>query len=145
LKAAIHAIAPLEVTAVRTELAAMRSVADTLEHLPDNEARARVLKWVAEFFDVKTAKPGDSLPGAGAPPVQARSADPFLAVTALSSFFGPRPQVDELDGADEFEPLDWLNVEPAAAAPASETGRGVESMVHSFVADFQKLARDWQE
>jgi hypothetical protein len=137
MTATLHTLTPAE-RPVRTELAAMRSIAETLEGLPDNEARARVLRWAAEYFRVdQPERSSPPAPAAGLP--APRHADSDLAVAELSSYFEPRPE--PVNAAEEFgEP------EPKPdTAPAKEPDRGVLSMVHNFVAEFQKLARDWQE
>ena len=117
----------------------MRAIADALEHLPNDEARARVLQWVAEFFVVAPVAP----PRPAAKRGRARGTDPYLAVAELSSFFDAdrEPMAAPPDAADAFEAMDE---EPPAPDPAPQADQGVVSMVHSFVADFQKLARDWQ-
>ena len=139
MTAALEAITPPEICPVRTELTAMRSITAALEHLPSDEARARVLQWAAQFFEVRQAPaPAASQQPASRRFGQSRNADPYLAVAELSSLFGPRPSPAEVD---EFEPIDE---ERAAADAASDSDRSVASMVQSFVADFQKLACDWQ-
>ena len=131
MSATLFAISSAEPSAVRAELDSMRSVAEALEDLPDNEARARVLQWAAEFFDVTDAVASQALaPPANIPRSQAQfHKDPSLAVADLSSFFEDEPVLEEpvVDG----QVVDNAN-------------GGVASMLHRFVLDFQNLARDWQ-
>ena len=117
----------------RAEFAAMRSVGDALENL-DDETRARVLRWAAEFFGLKTVETlsvSVSMAETASPSPESVAADQFLDVSAseLESFFEPEdPAVSE-------------------SAPMSEqdTHQPVASMLHGFVADVQQLARDWQD
>jgi hypothetical protein len=108
----------------------MRAVAEALEHLPDAESRARVLKWAAEFFKITDVATSDPATPAAAVPVRAprTSSDPGLSVKELSSFFEDEAPTEE----------------PQPQAPTDAKG-GVTSMLKNLASDFQKLARDWKE
>lgn len=113
----------------------MRQIAEALDSLPDNESRTRVLRWATDFFDLKDVGVATASP-AREPLVRPSKAtghkDSALSVEDLSSFF-------------EDDPVDPDQMAVSAPAPAPEPKGGVVSMLHNFVADFQKLARDWQE
>ena len=130
MTATLHALNPVDKTPARAELAAMRAIADALDTLPDDAARARALGWAAEFFNLKDGGRALSHAAAHQTPLAGASpqSDPSLAVEDLSSFF-EREDVDP----------DQMAVTP------SEPKAGVRSMLQNFVADFQKLARDWQD
>lgn len=102
---------------VRVELMAMQKVGDALARLPDDTARQRVLKWAREVFQAEEEKP----------PVPA---DPYedLALGNAEEWF--QPALPEGTGASQ---------------DAADASQPVVSMIHGFVADFQKLARDWKE
>ena len=112
---------------VGAELAAMRSVGEALEHVRDDETRARVLRWAAESFGLSTA-PRVSPPAQPAlsPSVAAVDVDPNLAVSELEWLFAEK-----------------LTLPDPTPTSSSDPGQPVVSMIHGFVADFQKLARDW--
>jgi hypothetical protein len=104
------------------ELDALAVVGRTLAGL-EPAARDRVLRWVLERFD--RAQPG---PSRQAPTVAREVEDPTLSVDGVQLFAGRTAEGD-----------DGLTL----AAPA-DIPRDVESMVHSFVTDFQRLVVEWQ-
>ena len=127
-------VAGIEVTAeeVTAEIEAMRAIGAALRQLPDQAARARVLRWAAERFavDASAAEPlmASAAPmmttSEGADRLRSSANDPTLAVESLYDLF---PQLER----DQPQP----------------TGDHVphqESIVREFVTDFQRLARDWQ-
>jgi len=104
------------------ELDALAVVGRTLAGL-EPAARDRVLRWVLERFD--RAQPES----VRQPPAVAREVeDPTLSVEGVQLFAGRTSEGD-----------DSLTL----AAPATNP-RDVESMVHSFVTDFQRLVVEWQ-
>jgi hypothetical protein len=107
-----------------TELSAMQAIASALTSLPDGEARTRVLRWAAEHFDA------DMTPSVPQPETP-------QAATALQS---------------EGDPLNLDTIFDDGIAPSFTTRKPVRrsakppvvTALNNFVADFQKLARDWQ-
>jgi hypothetical protein len=121
----------------RSELAAMEGMSDLLARLPDAAARSRVLYWVDAIFRQDTpapvAMPAPTplhvvRPAAFQESKVDASADCSLSVGDLDDWF---------DNDSTPPPADRLP-EPVSTQPAV-------SMIHGFVVDFQKLARDWQE
>jgi hypothetical protein len=130
---------PHEHSDLRAELVAMQAVAEAVALLPA-AARARVLRWTAERFaaDGAHATMSTGADRAAIRPapaaltlVHARQAamnDPGLAVTGLETLF-------------ETEKMEEPGAPPEEPVATSE--QPVASMISHFVADFQKLARDW--
>jgi hypothetical protein len=112
------------------ELATMQKIATALAQL-DPAARVRTLQWLGQRFDVDVTP----VPQATAPPALAivsplrivpapvAVSDETLSVETLSDLFDPH----------ETEP-------PAATAPQSVTG-----LLSEFVAEFQQIAREWND
>ena len=112
------------------ELATMQKIATALAQL-DPAARARTLQWLGQRFDVDaTPVPQAAAPSAPAivsplriVPAPVAASDETLSVETLGDLFDPH----------EAEP-------PAETAPQSVTG-----MLSEFVAEFQQIAREWDD
>jgi hypothetical protein len=110
----------------QSEIAAMQAVAAALSSLPDAESRARVLRWAGEHFDAELVP---------------------TVVTALQPAAAP---IDEASQADPSDPenlgtlFDDGRSHGKTPGAAGEQPKSVVSSLQSFVADFQKLARDWK-
>jgi hypothetical protein len=147
---------------VRTELAAMRAIAAALEGLPDDDARARVIRWASDLFGVrKLAEAGSFDPAPANAPDTPAGPDASLAVSDLESFFEPTSRSrtphkefeDDRDvGIEGFEspqevapPQPPQPSGPVPVAAAAPRPKGVSSKLQGFVSDFQKLARDWRD
>jgi hypothetical protein len=119
----------------RVELAAMQGIADLLARLPDAAARNRVLQWVEGVFH--QAEPETFL--AAAPPLHI-----VWPVAIQESKVAVQDDSDLSVGSME----DWFENDDTPPAddrfPQVAKTQPVVSMIHGFVADFQKLARDWQ-
>ena len=147
----------------RSELAVMEGIAELLGQLTDEAAVGRVLQWVDSVYRqgepasvaaaVRTPTPAPVLAPAPAP--SPTLATPALAPAPVDPVLTEavwEPKVEALSDSDlRVDDLaDWFE-QPSASEPpnrpASETGatQPVVSMLHDFVSDFQKLARDWQE
>jgi hypothetical protein len=112
------------------EVEAMGEVARALAALPDAQSRARVLRWAMERYHL------DATPmAAPAVPVTTAVAGPdaSLEVDSLYDLF---PATHPADIDEESLSI----AEPAK--PAQESG--IESMIRGFVADFQRVALEWQ-
>lgn len=127
---------------VRAEVAAMQTIADAMAKLPE-DARGRVLRWAGELFgNVVLSAPAPT----AAPPASAAvpAGDADLAVADLVDFFDSTPVVDD-DLIDPAEGCSLVETAPANVEPASaKEDQPVVSMIHSFVEEFQKLAREWE-
>jgi hypothetical protein len=129
----------------QAELAAMEGISDLLTQLPDAAARKRVLHWLDAIFRQDAPAPAPMStrrPLHVVQPVVFRESNvnapenSSLSVGDLDSL-----SVEDFDDwfdNDRTPPPDDRLPEPASAQP-------VVSMIHGFVVDFQKLARDWQE
>lgn len=123
----------------RTEISVMQTVADQLARLQDGASRHRVLSWAEEIFGVKEAAP------AGGPSVQPVATPAQVAPLTMV----PRSATvaEEDDALTVGDLKDWFDV-PSPSDPddsrSPAADQPVVSMIHGFVEDFQKLARDWQ-
>jgi len=131
------------------EIEAIRAVGRALAQLPDAAARARVLRWAAERFQIDTAVTPAAAPTA---PVKAAAVDRpdlTLSMDGVHDLF-PAPRNQDQARAIESDLL-TLEAEPIAElAPQVKETTPVEiapesgSMLHDFVNDFQRLANDCQ-
>lgn len=127
---------------VHAEVAAMETIADAMAKLPE-DARGRVLRWVGELFGnvVLSAPATRSAPPAAA---SASTGDPDLALPDFSDFFGAT-SADDDDLIDPAEGCSLVETAPADIDTATaQEDQPVVSMIHSFVEEFQKLAREWE-
>jgi hypothetical protein len=128
--------APLD--PVRAEVGAMETIGAAMAPL-SGEARVRVLRWAAELFGNTPATPDVSVPGA------AGAAGADLAVSDLIDFFDAKPA----GGNDLFDPAEGCTFGGVDTGKEKEPAKVKEkepvvSMIHGFVEDFKKLARDWE-
>jgi hypothetical protein len=115
-----------------TELAAMQEIATALHRL-DQPTRARVLHWIVERFQADASfivsgamsiASGAVAGGQAEASVQPR--DETLSVETLNDLFEPSA--------------------PAVAAPkAAQPTQSITGMLQDLVAEFQDLAREWNE
>jgi hypothetical protein len=110
-------------SSVDIELSAMQAIANALTSLPDGEARTRVLRWAAGHFEANMTLSV----------VQAETAQ---AAAALQG------DVDPLNLDTIFD--DGIAPKFRRNTPLRPAKPPVVTALHNFVADFQKLARDWQ-
>jgi hypothetical protein len=163
---------------ITDELEAISAIGQVLASLPDSDARARVLRWAAERFDINasiTAAP------AAAAAATTSAIDPTLSVDGLQDLFPAAPvkdtrahlPVDDTLALHDVLPghvpaampaaapittmatdnsqlaleIESLELDaPAIEQPAAAAGdpQRAESLIHSFVADLQRLAQDCQ-
>jgi hypothetical protein len=133
---------PAPLDPVRAEVVAMETIAEAMATVSP-EARGRVMRWAGELF-------GDGAATAATKPAGAAAAvGGDLSVGDLADFFEAKPE----DLADQTDLLDLAECWPVA--PANENESEIEnekekqkepivSMIHGFVEDFKKLARDWE-
>jgi hypothetical protein len=112
------------------ELSIMQNVAVALGQL-DPPARARVLHWLQERFELEAApsvEPATPAPAARtmlrAVPPPVTVADEALSVETLADMFSPRQATPP----------------PDEAAPKTITG-----LLTEFVTEFQDIAREWDD
>ena len=105
------------------ELASMAAIGRVLDGLDDPAVRQRVLRWANERF-----LPVES-PIAASTPIDIIHADPGLAVDSLDDMFSS----ERVDRSESHDHLTLVDVNRPAAAT-----------LRSFVSDFQRLAKDWQ-
>ncbi len=146
----------------RAELIAMMAIGDALTALPSPESRARVLRWGLEHFApavVATGPQGvNPSPRADGRGTRALlDADPFeeLADAArrnTARVLAMRPP-SEATAADAYAAIDTtaedlveacnaLDAEPQIARPA-KAARSDGTVFEEFVAEFQRVAREW--
>jgi hypothetical protein len=121
-RALVLASVPNRRDVLSEELEAMATIGRVLDGIDDAVVRQRVLRWANE-----RCLPIEQ-------PVSASTsieiaADPALAVDSLSDMF-PDDRLDREASRDKLTLV-------AADRP-------VEATLRSFVADFQRLAKDWQ-
>lgn len=126
-----EALVASEVAAdVAAELAAMQRIAMALGDVHDVRIRLRVMRWAMERFLMIAAEPHTTTVAGPAPVATVASFDTTLEVGDLHDLFVN----DTVDADDDDCTL------PAAkdAQPAAE--ESIESMLKSFVTDFQRIA-----
>jgi hypothetical protein len=106
------------------ELEAMASIARVLDAIDDPIIRQRVLRWANDRFLASGQPPTTNVP------VETAPADPGLAVDSIGDMFPD-------DRLEREESRDKLTLVTAT--------RPVEATLRSFVADFQRLAKDWKD
>ena len=111
---------------ISDELESMRKIASVLDALRDEATRQRVLHWAIDRYGTSGVTVA---PPAPEPAVVMRAATVDLNLA-----------VEEL--GDLFEPSEKPAVPATRALPAPQAG--VESMIKDFVADFRRLALEWQ-
>jgi hypothetical protein len=114
---------------VATELAAMQRIAMALSDVPDIRIRLRVMRWAMERF-LATAVPQTTAPAAPAQAAAVASFDTTLDVADLHEFF-----VNDTVDSDDDD-----CTEPAAEDTQPAAEESIESMLKSFVTDFQRIA-----
>ena len=113
------------------ELATMQNIATALGQL-EPSARARTLYWLRQRFHDDTTPVTHGAPGPAAfsplrvVPTPVSASDELLSVETLGDLFDPRQETPA--------------VEAAEAAPQTVTG-----MLTEFVAEFQQIAREWDD
>ena len=115
------------------ELAAMQEIATALHRL-DQPTRARVLHWIVERFQADasfivsgaTSIASAAIAGGQAVPASVEPRDETLSVETLNDLFEPSA--------------------PAVPAPkAAQPTQSITGMLQDLVAEFQDLAREWNE
>ncbi len=113
-----------------SELDAMAVIGRVLEGIPDEDARQRVLRWACERFAIDSIP--EALLGEGVMPAIAAANDPALQLESLDDMFET--------GSRDRDDLVVVDPVSAAAEPAKQP---VETVLRSFVAEFQRFAEEW--
>jgi hypothetical protein len=108
------------------ELEAMATIGRVLDGIDDPVVRQRVLRW-SNDRSLLIERPSSASANAS---VEISHDDSALAVDSLSDMF-PSDRLDREESRDKLTLV-------AADRP-------VEATLRSFVADFQRLAKDWQD
>ena len=117
---------------VNVELEVIQAVGHAIAQLPSPEAQRRVLQWINDRF-----QPTASRPTAGRPAPEAQTGDSMLGLEGVEELF-ERPGVTPTIHRSAVDPK-----EPNVAAAVPEDAR-LDSLVHGFVRDFQRVALEWQ-
>jgi len=115
----------------------MEGISDLLAQLPDAAARSRVLHWIDAIFRQDTPAPGP-MPAPAPLHVVRPAACQESKVDAPEDWGLSVGDLDDWFDNDSIPPPDDQLPEPVSTQP-------VVSMIHGFVVDFQKLARDWHQ
>jgi hypothetical protein len=117
---------------VEFELATLQTIATALAEL-DAPARARALQWLQQRFDL-------DIPSAPSEPTATASPAPEVAVSTL------RIVPASLAASDEALSVETLGelFEGRTAEPNPDT-QSVTGVLSEFVAEFQQIARDWDD
>jgi hypothetical protein len=131
-----------------SELEAMAAIARVIGTLPDDAARQRVLRWVCERFQVEPLKAIASasvlLPDGVFVDLPAPADDPALRLDSLDDMFpmaAPR-NLHPRDHRDHGDDDDLVIADPAPKT-ADAAKQPVETVLRSFVAEFQRFAEEW--
>ena len=122
-RALVLASVPNRRDVLSEEIEAMAAIGRVLDGIDDPGVRRRVLRWTNERFAL--IEPSVSATAS----TEIAHADPALAVDSLGDMF-PNDRQDRDESRDK---LTLVAVD-----------RPVEATLRSFVADFQRLAKDWQ-
>ncbi len=116
-----------------SELEAMAVIGRVLGTLPDDTARQRVLRWACERFGIDSIPEASLLADGAAPNAEIAPADdPALKLGSLEDMFEmASPEHDDLAIVD------------APPAPPNDAKQPVEVVLRSFVAEFQRFAKEW--
>ena len=125
-----------------SELEAMAAIGRVLGALPDDGARQRVLRWACERFGLEPVQAAALLPeGIFAESAASLADDPALKIDSLDDMFEMASPDDEDLALPPTQPAT-----PAAAladAPVDASKQPVETVLKSFVAEFQRFAEEW--
>ena len=136
---------PADPEEVNTELDAMQAVGLALSNLHDPRARARVLRWATERFEIDVETPPGPVFGKAAR-VAASPMD--LTLEGVDEMFDPWPvtlrpanlQVEDTEPphvSRDAAHLQNIHCEAADSEP-------LDSLMRGLATDFQRFAVDWQ-
>jgi hypothetical protein len=126
---------------VHNEDAGARALIAALTWLPDNASRMRALRRAAEHFAID---PRD-IAQAPCAPTDARTEPPDEAENLQSLFEAPSHAAapSHVAAPSRASAAPELAGPDTAGPSAPDRADSVETDLHSFIEDFQKLARDW--
>lgn len=121
-----------------SELEAMATLGRVLGTLPDDAARKRVLRWACERFGLEQLAAAASVPQGMLAKAVSVADDPALKLDSLDDMFQmASPDNDDLT-IPETEP-----VHAEAAGSPDQSRQPVETVLRSFVKEFQRFAEEW--
>lgn len=120
------------------ELTAMQAVGRALASVSDPAVRARVLQWAVERFGAQTDVTASTSGPSAAPP---SGGDGDLTLDGVQWLFDGHA-AGRRDSDDEPDPRPPLG--PVLHRREHADASGLETIVHSFVDDFRRLAQEWQ-
>jgi len=121
-----------------SELEAMAAIGRVLGTLPDDAARQRVLRWACERFGLEKSAVAALVPEAVLAKAVSVADDPALKLDSLEDMFQTAsPDQDDLTIPEsELTPV-------ARATPLDQSRQPVETVLRSFVKEFQRFAEEW--
>jgi hypothetical protein len=130
------------------EVEAIRAVGRALAQLSDDASRVRVLRWAAERFQIDATVSVARSTASSVNTANLDATDPTLSMDGLHELF-PAVSADDDRTLNAHSPM--MASEPAdellahvEEMPPVEGAPQPDSMLHSFVNDFQRLANDCQ-
>ena len=132
---------------VSAELDAMQAVGLALSHLPDPKARARVLRWATERFEIKAETPTGT-GGGKAVRAATRPVDQSMTLEGVHEMFDT-PAASIRPANLHVEASEPPHVSRDAAPPQNvhcETAdpEPLDSLMRGLATDFQRFAVEWQ-
>jgi len=119
-----------------SELEAMAALGRVLGTLPDDAARKRVLRWACERFGLEHSALDAFLPEGTMAKAVSVADDPALKLDSLDDMFQMASPND-----DDLTIPQSVSVAPANSSDQSR--QPVETVLRSFVKEFQRFAEEW--
>jgi len=120
------------------ELEAMAALGRVLGTLPDDAARKRVLRWACERFGLEQSAVAALVPEGVMAKAVSVADDPMLKLDSLDDMFQKASSHDDDLTIPESE------LAHAAAENSTDQSRQpVETVLRSFVKEFQRFAEEW--
>jgi len=146
-----HPGVPARPEEVSAELDAMQAVGLALCHLQDPKARARVLRWATERFEIHVeshVEPPPGPVGATTARVATRPIDQSMTLDGVHEMFDApvaslRPANLHLDAVEPPRPSRDA-VEPQQIHCEATDAEPLDSLMRGLATDFQRFAVEWQ-
>ena len=132
---------------VSAELDAMQAVGVALSHLQDPSARARVLRWATERFEIHVETPSEPVSVKPAR-VATRPVDQSMTLEGVHEMFDA-PAASIRPASLHLEATDPTHVSRDAAQPQNihcdaAAPEPLDSLMRGLATDFQRFAVEWQ-
>ena len=136
---------------VSAELDAMQAVGLALSHLQDPRARARVLRWATERFEIHVTihvEPPPGVVGARTARVATRPIDQSMTLEGVHEMFDApaaslRPANLHLEATEPPHPSRDA-VQPQNIHCEATDAEPLDSLMRGLATDFQRFAVEWQ-